>query len=59
MLLTNTPYNIVFHLGSGEMSELIRLKDWSKTTLGKLDTWPQSLRTTLSIIKTYQIWSPK
>ena len=50
MLLTNTPYNIVFHLGSGEMSELIRLKDWSKTTLGKLDTWPQSLRTTLSII---------
>lgn len=32
------------------MGELIRTKDWSATPLGPPDTWPQCLRTTLSII---------
>jgi PAS domain S-box-containing protein len=36
--------------GGGEMGQLIRSKDWSKTPVGTPDTWPQSLRTTLSII---------
>ncbi|MEO8867534.1 MAG: PAS domain-containing protein, partial [Bacteroidia bacterium] len=32
------------------MSKLILEKDWSKTSLGNIDSWPQSLRTTLGII---------
>ncbi len=32
------------------MGNLMRLKDWSKTPVGSPVTWPQSLRTTLSII---------
>lgn len=39
-----------FLAGGGEMGELTRTKDWSTTSLGHPDTWPQSLRTTLSII---------
>ncbi len=34
----------------GEMGTLIREKDWSQTAIGKPETWPQSLRTALSII---------
>ena len=32
------------------MGELIRNKDWSKTSLGCPDQWPQSLRTMLNVI---------
>jgi PAS domain S-box-containing protein len=35
---------------NNEMGNLIREKDWSKTPVGSIETWPQSLRTTLSII---------
>lgn len=35
---------------NNEMGNLIRAKDWSKTPVGPIDSWPQSLRTTLSII---------
>ena len=38
-----------FLSGGGEMGKLIRTKDWSKTALGSPDTWPQSLRTAVSI----------
>ncbi|MBC7494305.1 MAG: hypothetical protein H7221_04795, partial [Flavobacterium sp.] len=38
-----------FLSGGGEMGKLIRSKDWSKTALGLPDTWPQSLRTAVSI----------
>ncbi|MEI9956165.1 MAG: hypothetical protein WDM90_07660 [Ferruginibacter sp.] len=34
----------------GEMGRLTREKDWSKTPLGPVKDWPQSLLTTLSII---------
>ncbi len=34
----------------GEMANLIRNKDWSLTPVGMPEYWPQSLRTTLSII---------
>ena len=33
----------------GEMAELIRTVDWSQTPLGPAESWPQSLRTSLSI----------
>ena len=36
--------------GGGEMGELIRAKDWSKTSLGTPDTWPQCLRTIVSVM---------
>ncbi len=36
--------------GDGEMAGLIRSKDWSKTAIGDPEKWPQSLRTTLSIV---------
>ncbi len=35
--------------GGGEMGELIRSMDWSKTPLGPLADWPQSLRTSVSL----------
>jgi len=42
--------DIQFLMGGGEMGKLTREKDWSKTALGDPRSWPQSLRTTLSII---------
>ncbi len=39
-----------FLSGGGEMGTLIRSRDWSATSLGAPDSWPQCLRTTLNII---------
>jgi signal transduction histidine kinase len=36
-------------LGGGKMGELIRSMDWTKTPLGPIESWPQSLRTTVSL----------
>src|SRR5262249_14195817 len=36
--------------GGGEMGERIRACNWSRTPLGAPDTWPQSLRSTLSML---------
>jgi PAS domain S-box-containing protein len=36
-------------VGGGEMGKLVRSMDWSKTPLGAIDEWPQSLRTTVSL----------
>ena len=33
----------------GDMAGLIRAKDWSKSPLGPLESWPQNLRTTVSL----------
>src|SRR5437773_11367542 len=35
--------------GGGEMGRLVRSLDWSKTPLGSIESWPQSLRTTVSL----------
>ena len=35
--------------GGGEMGRYIRSMDWSKTPLGPIESWPQSLRTTVSL----------
>jgi PAS domain S-box-containing protein len=48
--MERSPHNLQFLTGGGEMSELIRQKDWSATSLGPISGWPQSLRTTLSIM---------
>jgi PAS domain S-box-containing protein len=39
-----------FLAGGGEMGELTRSYPWENTCLGHPESWPQSLRTTLSII---------
>lgn len=39
-----------FLAGGGEMGALMREKDWSSTPLGDPGTWPQTLRTTLSLL---------
>lgn len=36
--------------GGGEMGALMRSFDWSQTSLGPVELWPQSLRTAVSII---------
>ncbi|RKH23124.1 two-component system sensor histidine kinase/response regulator, partial [Corallococcus sp. CA041A] len=50
--------------GGGEMGRLIRSMDWSGTPLGPVETWPQSLRTTVSLClsSTFPIliaWGPE
>ncbi len=36
-------------VGGGEMGQVIRSMDWSQTPLGPIESWPQSLRTTVSL----------
>ena len=47
-----------FLAGGGEMGELIRSHDWSRTPLGPPEVWPQSLRTAVRIMLTSRqpIW---
>jgi signal transduction histidine kinase/CheY-like chemotaxis protein len=50
--------------GGGEMGKLIRSMDWSKTPLGAIELWPQSLRTTVSLCLASNFpialaWGPK
>ncbi len=51
-------------LGGGEMGALMRSIDWSRTAVGAVPTWPQSLRTALSILletgfPMYIAWGPE
>ena len=39
-----------FLAGGGEMGALMRAYDWSATTLGSPETWPQSLRTSVRLV---------
>ncbi|MEO8238143.1 MAG: PAS domain-containing protein [Flavobacterium sp.] len=48
----------------GEMGELTRAKDWSKTLVGPVESWPQSLRTTLGLLLNskfpmFLFWGPE
>jgi signal transduction histidine kinase len=36
--------------GGGELGALMRARDWAKTPLGPVKTWPQSLRSLLSML---------
>ncbi len=44
-----TPVDLDFLAGGGEMGARVRALDWSKTPLGPIATWPQSLKTSVSI----------
>jgi PAS domain S-box-containing protein len=55
--------DMLFLEGGGEMGQLIREKDWTKNSLGIPQLWPQSLKTTLSIILNSRVphflfWGP-
>ncbi|MCW3090922.1 MAG: sensor signal transduction histidine kinase [Ferruginibacter sp.] len=50
MSLMAIDQNFRFLTGGGEMGVLTREKDWSQNPVGPVEDWPQSLRTTLSII---------
>ena len=54
---------LAFLSGGKEMGGLIRSMDWSKTSLGPVAKWPQSLRTTVNIclasdLPICVIWGP-
>jgi PAS domain S-box-containing protein len=53
-----------FLSGEGEMARLTRTHDWSTSSLGHPEDWPQSLQTTLSIILNskfpkFLFWGPE
>jgi len=59
-----TDMNQDFLSKGGEMGALTRAKDWSKTILGSVDTWPQSLRTALGLLLNskfpmFLFWGPE
>ncbi len=45
-----TDAGMEFLAGGGELAALIRAFDWASTPLGPIDSWPQSIRTTVGII---------
>ncbi|WCT14844.1 ATP-binding protein [Mucilaginibacter jinjuensis] len=64
MNLRETESTEQFLSGGGEMGKLIRSMDWSKTALGPVESWPQSLRTSVSLClsSTFPIliaWGPE
>ncbi|MDO1512233.1 ATP-binding protein [Maribacter confluentis] len=48
--MTDTNKEFYFLEDGGEMGQLMRNRDWSKTPIGFPETWPQTLRTTISIM---------
>jgi PAS domain S-box-containing protein len=44
------PSELTFLAGGGEMGARMRAHDWSTTPLGSPHTWPQSLRSTVSML---------
>src|SRR5262249_5922933 len=45
-----SPHAYDWLAGGGEMGHLIRATDWSRTQLGPIESWPQSLRSAVSIL---------
>ncbi|MEO6683544.1 MAG: PAS domain S-box protein [Ginsengibacter sp.] len=45
-----TNHDHYFLQGGGEMGDSIRKKDWNNTPLGNPDSWPQSLKTIVSVM---------
>lgn len=48
--MSNKNSEYYFLRGGGEMGEIIRAKDWSKTPIGDPSGWPQSLRTMVAVM---------
>jgi hypothetical protein len=41
--------NTHIFVGGGKMGDVVRKKDWSKTQLGPIENWPQSLKKMVSL----------
>ncbi|MGB9990688.1 ATP-binding protein [Massilia sp. SM-13] len=56
--MSELPPTYSFLAAPGELGSLIAAHDWSATPLGPLDQWPQSLRTTVSLMlnSSHPIW---
>ncbi len=59
-----TQVHLDFLAGGGEMGARVREMDWSKTPLGPISKWPQSLKTSVSICLSSRFpmliwWGPK
>src|SRR5690242_17738800 len=46
----SSPHAYDWLIGGGELGQLIRGYDWPATPLGPLESWPQSLRSAVSIL---------
>jgi two-component system sensor histidine kinase VicK len=46
---TNPVTHRTFISGSSEMSALVRQKDWKETSVGAIESWPESLRTIVNM----------
>ena len=64
--VTNTPDDSGFHwlMGGGEMGARMREMDWSKTALGPINEWPQSLKTAVGMllnspVAIVMLWGPE
>src|ERR1700729_870021 len=44
--------SVGFLAGGGELGALMRATDWSRTSLGPIEVWPQALRTSVRIMLT-------
>lgn len=47
--MVNSNLSETIFVGDSEMARLMRSHDWSQTPFGDIETWPQSLRSSLSI----------
>src|SRR5438094_8431724 len=59
-----TNVSFEFLAGGREMAKTVLAKDWSQTPLGPIESWPQSLRTTVSLCLASNFpislaWGPK
>jgi signal transduction histidine kinase/HPt (histidine-containing phosphotransfer) domain-containing protein len=46
----SSPAGADWLVGGGDMAALMRSTDWSKTVLGPIESWPNSLRTMLGVV---------
>ena len=53
-----SPIDSTLIVGRGAMADTVRAFDWSRTPLGPISQWPQSLRTTVQILLSsrYAMW---
>lgn len=50
--MSSKAVEVSFLLGGGQMGARMRAYDWSRTTLGPVEQWPQSLKTAVRIMLT-------
>jgi PAS domain S-box-containing protein len=56
-IIQNEPYADIF-VGDGEMAQMMRSHDWSSTSLGSPDAWPNALKVAVRLLLTsrFEMW---